>query len=128
MRTAAHSCLMRRKSLGGARTTAATTELLSASAAEDASDGPSDGGALLPRCDDELRQSRLHLRPFPAPPPGLSLSAAGRSPTSVRIHLPDAPIDGKTPKFSPLSLSLSGSLAAPTTRRGRGETAKWVTG
>lgn len=96
MRTAAHSCLMTRKSLGGARTTAATTEL-SASAVDDASDGASDAEALLPAppplCEDELRHNRVHFRPFPPPPPpGLSFSTAGLSPTSIWIHLLDAPI------------------------------------
>ena len=38
MRMAAHSCLMTRKSLGGARTTAAMTELSALAAAEDVSE------------------------------------------------------------------------------------------
>lgn len=127
MRTAAHSCLMTRKSLGCARTTAATTELLSMSAVDDASDGASDAGALLPRCEDELRHSRLHFRPF-ATAPGLSLSATGRSPTSVRIHLPDAPIHAATrnPRnFSCLSPSCEERALPP---RRRGETDKWANG
>jgi hypothetical protein len=115
MRTAAHSCLMTRKSLGGARTTAATRELLMGASA---SDGASDGAALLPRCEDELRHSRLHFRPFPAPaPPG--------RPTSARIHLPDAPIDtrsrnAETKNSPPLSRSLA------RCSHDEAKTAKWT--
>jgi hypothetical protein len=104
MRTAAHSCLMTRKSRGGARTTAATTELR-ASAVNDASDSDALLPAPLPLCEDELRHSRVHFRPFPPTPlQGLSLSAAGLSPTSVRIHLPDAPI-ARQPESEPETVS-----------------------
>jgi hypothetical protein len=49
-----------------------------------ASGGASDSAVLLPRCEDELRHSRLHFQAFPAPaPPG--------RPTNARIHWP--PID-----------------------------------
>jgi hypothetical protein len=47
--TTVHSYLMMRKSLGYSRTTAATTEVLSMSAVDDASDGASDAAVLLPR-------------------------------------------------------------------------------
>jgi hypothetical protein len=109
MRTAAHSCLMTRKSRGGARTTAPTTEL-SASAVNDASDSDALLPAPLPLCEDELRHSRVHFRPFPPTPlQGLSRSAAGLSPTSVRIHLPDAPIaasQSQSPKPFPTRIGV----------------------
>jgi len=92
MRTAAHSCLMSRKSLGAARTTAASTELNESADAEDASDAsapPSPALALDAAEDDELRHSRGHLRPPLCP---AAFSGALRA-TSDLIHLLDAPID-----------------------------------
>lgn len=124
MRTAAHSCLMTRKSLGGARTTAATTELRASATEEDVSEtseAAADAAALCP--PDELRHRRLHFRPFP--PACLSFSAAGLSPTSVLIHFPDAPIDrSKLPSLAlPLelrrastSLSVNGERPKPNGR------------
>jgi hypothetical protein len=87
MRTAAHSCLMSRKSLGAARTTAASTELNESADAEDASDAsaPPSPALALDAADDELRHSRGHLRPPLCP-------AAFRA-TSDLIHLLDASID-----------------------------------
>lgn len=137
MRTAAHSCLITRKSLGGARTTAATTEL-SVSATEDEVSDTSEAAAdAAPLCPpDELRQSRLHFLAFA--PPCFSFSAAGLSPTSVLIHFPDGPMDRcpatpttKTARFffppNALSLVFSGTKerAALLPRRWRnGGTAK----
>jgi hypothetical protein len=74
MRTIVHSCLMMRKSLGYACTTATATEVLSMSVV----DGASDAAVLLPRCEDELHHSRLHFCPFPAVP-GIYLSTSGAS-------------------------------------------------
>jgi hypothetical protein len=69
---------MMQKSLGCARTTTAAIEVLSMSAVDGASDGASDAAVLLPRCEDELRHSRLHFGPFPAVS-GIYLSASGAS-------------------------------------------------
>jgi hypothetical protein len=81
---------MTRKSLGMARTTAATPELSASAAAEDEVSETSEAAAdAAPRPPEELRQSRLHLRPLPC----LSAAVAGLSPTSVLIHFPDAPMD-----------------------------------
>jgi hypothetical protein len=90
MRTAAHSCLMRRKSLGGARSTAATTELNESDDACDASVPPSPVPAR-DDADDELRHSRAHLRPLLH----AAFSVAFR-PTSDLIHFPDCPIAAAT--------------------------------
>jgi hypothetical protein len=121
MRTAAHSCLMRRKSLGGARTTAATTEL-------NESDDACDASALAPSpdptfddADDELRHSRVHLRPLlPA-----AFSVAFR-PTSDMIHFPDCPIatgDPRRNRLFPrlLRRSFCGRWGMENWRRRRGE-------
>lgn len=89
MRTAAHSCLMSRKSLGGARTTAARTELNESADAEEASDASAlPSPALALDANDELRHRR-HLRPPLCP--AAAFSGAFRA-TSDLIHFPDAPI------------------------------------
>ena len=88
MRTAAHSCLMSRKSLGGARTTAARTQLNESADAEEASDASAlPSPALALDAADELRHRR-HLRPPLCP---AAFSGAFRA-TSDLIHFPDAPI------------------------------------
>lgn len=88
MRTAAHSCLMSRKSLGCARTTAARTELNESADAEEDSDARAlPSPALALDVADELRQRR-HLRPPLCP---AAFSGAFRA-TSDLIHFPDAPI------------------------------------
>jgi hypothetical protein len=104
MRTAAHSCLMRRKSLGGARTTAATTELNESDDACDASVAPS---PARDDADDELRHSRAHLRPLlPA-----AFSVAFR-PTSDLIHFPDCPIAAATTRDATACLFLCSAEAS----------------
>lgn len=127
MRTAAHSCLMTRKSLGCARTTAATTELLSMSAVDDASDGASDAGALLPRCEDELRHSRLHFCPLRHSAGSLPLCyrpESHRRPDPL-ARRPHPRRNAKTPKFLlPLSL-LRRACTAPTTTRRNEQMGKW---
>jgi hypothetical protein len=84
---------MTRKSLGMARTTSATTELSASAAAEDevseTSEAAADAAPRWPCPPEELRHSRLHLRPLPC----FSAAVAGLSPTSVLIHFPDAPMD-----------------------------------
>jgi hypothetical protein len=79
---------MTRKSLGGARTTAATTEL-NASASDDADSDASPAVDADADADELLRHSRVHLRPFVVP------SGSALRLTSDLIHFPDAPIDAE---------------------------------
>lgn len=130
MRTAAHSCLMSRKSLGGARTTAARTELNESADAEEDSDASAlPSPALALDVADELRQRR-HLRPPLCP---AAFSGAFRA-TSDLIHFPDAPIGAAqcetqllTPSVRPkLPLGCVGTHSALGCggRRSRGETGR----
>lgn len=90
MRTAAHSCLMSRKSLGSARTTAARTELNESADAEETSDASAlpSPALVLDAAADELRHRR-HLR-LPLCPAAFSGPFMA---TSDLIHFPDAPIN-----------------------------------
>lgn len=79
---------MSRKSLGGARTTAARTELNESADAEEASDASAlPSPALALDAADEVRHRR-HLRP-PLCPAAFSCAFMA---TSDLIHFPDAPI------------------------------------
>lgn len=142
MRTAAHSCLMSRKSLGGARTTAARTELNESADAEEDSDASAlPSPALALDVADELRQRR-HLRPPLCP---AAFSGAFRA-TSDLIHFPDAPIGAAqcetqllTPSVRPkLPLGCVGTLGTGMwgeekprrdgTRQNRRRRNKWSSG
>jgi hypothetical protein len=117
-RTAAHSCRITRKSAGGDRATAATTEL---SALADDADDVSHGDAppLDLDADDELlRNSRVHFRPCPCAASAASAEDAGCAlmPTSDLIHFPDPPIVAARSQH-PLSLPARRSSARQAATR-----------
>jgi hypothetical protein len=105
---------MTRKSLGYARTTAATIELLSMSAVDDASDGASDAGVLLPIARTSFATAGSTSTPSPRRRVSPSLLPAGVPPASgSTCPTPPSTPQRENPEISPASLPPTKSVHSP---------------